>query len=105
MTWERVRALEDIGFVWDSQGAAWSDRLKELQEFKQRFRHCNVPSNFSENPRLATWIKCQRRQYKLYKEQKKTTMTPQRIAELNKLNFEWELRAYHNVTPNFSKMP
>lgn len=94
MTQDRVEALEDIGFVWDSQGAAWGDRLHELRIFKEEFMHCNVPSNYCENPRLATWIKCQRRQYKLYQEGKPSNMTPQRIHELERLGFEWELRSY-----------
>jgi Helicase associated domain len=94
MTEDRVRALEEIGFVWDSQGAAWGERLAELKEFRQEFIHCNVPSNFSENPQLATWVKCQRRQYKLHLEGKPSNMTPQRIGELEGLGFEWELRSY-----------
>lgn len=94
MTPERVKALEEIGFVWDSQGAAWGDRLHELEEFRKTYLHCNVPSNFSDNPRLATWIKCQRRQYKLYMEGKPSNMTPQRIHHLESLGFEWELRVY-----------
>jgi hypothetical protein len=100
MTEDRVKALEDIGFVWDSQGAAWGDRLEELRQFKEEFSHCNVPSNYSENPRLATWIKCQRRQYKLYTEGKPSNMTPQRVNELEKLGFEWELRSYKKVKTN-----
>jgi Helicase associated domain len=94
MTQDRVTALEDIGFVWDSQGAAWGERLGELLEFKKAYHHCNVPSNFSENPRLATWIKCQRRQYKLFMENKPSNMTSQRTQHLEKLGFEWELRSY-----------
>jgi Helicase associated domain len=94
MTPERVKALEDLGFVWDSQGAAWGDRLHELEHFRKTYMHCNVPSNFSDNPRLATWIKCQRRQYKLYMEGKPSNMTPQRIQHLESLGFEWELRVY-----------
>jgi hypothetical protein len=94
MTPERVKALDEIGFVWDSQGAAWGDRLGELQQFRQQFKHCNVPSNYFDNPRLATWIKCQRRQYKLYVEGKPSNMTPQRIQHLENLGFEWGLRAH-----------
>jgi hypothetical protein len=94
MTPERVKALEDLGFVWDSQGAAWGDRLHELEQFRKTYMHCNVPSNFSDNPRLATWIKCQRRQYKLFMEGKPSNMTPQRIHHLESLGFEWELRVY-----------
>ena len=94
MTQERVRALEDIGFVWDSQGAAWGERLDELKEFRKVYMHCNVPSNYSENPQLATWVKCQRRQYKLHSEGKPSNMTQQRILELESIGFEWLLRSY-----------
>jgi hypothetical protein len=94
MTPERVTALEDIGFVWDSQGAAWAERLQELAVFHSTFRHCNVPSNYHANPQLATWVKCQRRQYKLHIEGKPSNMTSSRVRELESLGFEWELRAY-----------
>lgn len=96
MTPERVQALKEIGFVWDSQGAAWGERLSELNDFCRKFSHCNVPSNFAENPQLATWVKCQRRQYKVYKEGKASNMTSQRVGELESLGFAWELRGYNN---------
>jgi len=92
MTEERVKALDTIGFIWDSQGAAWYEHLSELSEFKQDNGHCNVPSNFVKNTRLATWVKCQRRQYKLFREGKLSNMTQNRIAELDEMGFEWELR-------------
>lgn len=94
MTEERVKALEEIGFVWDSQGAAWEERLGELEEFRRTFMHCNVPSNYAQNRPLATWVKCQRRQYKLFAEGKQSNMTPKRIAQLENMGFEWELRSY-----------
>jgi hypothetical protein len=100
MTADRVKALDDIGFVWDSQGAAWGERLGELQQFRQTYMHCNVPSNFNDNPRLATWIKCQRRQYKLYMDGKASNMTLQRIQHLENLGFEWELRTYKKQRTN-----
>lgn len=94
MTEDRVKDLEDIGFIWDSQGAAWAERLNELAAFRKVYMHCNVPSNYSENSQLATWVKCQRRQYKLHAEAKRSNMTPLRIKELENLGFEWELRSY-----------
>lgn len=94
MTEERVTALQDIGFVWDSQGAAWEERLAELMDFVRIFAHANVPSNYAENPQLATWVKCQRRQYKLFIENKPSNMTQERINKLESLGFEWELRSY-----------
>jgi hypothetical protein len=92
MTDERVVALEEHGFIWDSHGAAWQERWNELAEYKGLYGNCNVPSNYASNPQLATWIKCQRRQCKLYFEDKANTTTPERIAELESLGFEWELR-------------
>ena len=92
MTDERVEALEEHGFIWYSHGAAWQERRNELAEYKGLYGNCNVPSNYASNPQLATWIKCQRRQYKLYFEGKANTMTPERIADLESLGFEWELR-------------
>merc|ERR1712159_188705 len=34
ITDERVRALDEAGFVWDSHKAVWAERLEELKEFK-----------------------------------------------------------------------
>jgi len=93
MTVERARSLEDIGFCWDSQSAAWDERLNELACFGNDFGHVNVPSNFAGNPQLATWVKCQRRQYKLHKEGKPSNITDERIAHLERLGFEWGLRS------------
>ena len=57
MTDERIKALDDVGFIWDSHGSAWMERWNELAEYKHDNGHCNVPSNFGPNPRLATWVK------------------------------------------------
>jgi hypothetical protein len=89
MSEDRVTALEEVGFVWDSQGAAWGERLDELKEFRSNYLHCNVASNYSEKPQLANWVKCQRRQYKLYKEGKVSNFTAQRVRDLEAVGFEW----------------
>jgi hypothetical protein len=91
MTDERVVVLDEHGFIWDSHGAAWQERWNELAQYKGLYGNCNVPSNYSSNPQLATWIKCQRRQRKLYFEGKVNTTTPERMAKLESLGFEWEL--------------
>lgn len=92
MTQDRARVLESIGFVWDSQGACWEERLDELKRFKDEYGHCNVPSLSTEYPKLATWIKCQRRQYKLFQDGQPSNITAQRINELEKLGLQWEIR-------------
>ncbi|GKY96824.1 hypothetical protein MPSEU_000641600 [Mayamaea pseudoterrestris] len=93
MTLDRAQKLANIGFVWDSQGVAWAERLVELKEFKAKYGHVQVNmSDLPEHFKLATWIKCQRRQHKLYQEGQPSNITPQRIAELEKLGIQWEIR-------------
>ena len=94
----RVKALESLGFVWDSHSAVWQERMNELLEFKKIHSHCNVPTTYSENRKLAAWVKCQRRQYKLRREGKASNMTPERINDLEKIGFEWLLRSYRSKT-------
>eukprot|EP00529_Nitzschia_sp_RCC80_P016737 CAMPEP_0113451656 /NCGR_PEP_ID=MMETSP0014_2-20120614/6449_1 /TAXON_ID=2857 /ORGANISM="Nitzschia sp." /LENGTH=649 /DNA_ID=CAMNT_0000343015 /DNA_START=363 /DNA_END=2312 /DNA_ORIENTATION=- /assembly_acc=CAM_ASM_000159 len=92
MTSERVRLLEDIGFIWDSHASTWEDRLNELKEYAAVHGNCNVPSSYSGNPKLATWIKCQRRQYKLLQEGRTSNMTLERMKELEKIGFKWRVQ-------------
>jgi hypothetical protein len=93
MNKERVNALDEIGFVWDVHGAAWGERLDELKKFRSIYMHCSVPSNYRANPQLASWVKCQRHQYKVRIEGKASNrasnMTPQRIRDLEAVGFEW----------------
>jgi hypothetical protein len=100
MTDRRVTALEDNCFIWDSHGVAWQQRCNELCEYKKdNGGHCNVPSNSPLHPQLATWVKCQRRQHTLYWDGKTSNMTLGRIAELEKLGFEWQLRGSNKNAP------
>jgi hypothetical protein len=92
MTEERIAALSAVGFVWDSQGSAWEERLVELKDFCDTHGHCNVPCTYKANPPLAAWVKCQRRQYKLYRNGSPSNITAPRIQQLENLGFEWEPR-------------
>jgi len=92
MTPERIQCLENIGFTWHSQSSAWYERLEDLREFKSVHGHCNVPSTYAENPKLATWVRCQRRQYNLLRDGRPSNITPIRIEELEALGFVWEMR-------------
>ena len=92
MTDERVHLLEDIGFIWDSHAAAWAEKLHELKEYAEIRGDCNVPSTYPASPQLATWVKCQRRQYKLLRDGKTSNMTVGRIKQLEAIGFVWEVR-------------
>jgi hypothetical protein len=88
MTPFRVQTLEDIGFEWGSY-AAWGDRSSELTEYRKIHGHCNVPTSYSENTKVAKWVAYQRSQFKLQQEGKKSQMTPSRIQALEDIAFEW----------------
>eukprot|EP00980_Cylindrotheca_fusiformis_P018058 scaffold5786_cov88-Cylindrotheca_fusiformis.AAC.1 len=104
MTAARMKQLEEIGFVWDSHGAAWQERRNELAAYQKEHGDCNVPSCYPKNPQLATWVKCQRRQCKLFWNGKTSNMTLERFTSLNDLGFAWELRA-GSSGPNTASSP
>jgi Helicase associated domain len=92
MTGERLDMLNNVGFIWDSHDVNWREKLMSLSSFSKENGNCNVPSNYRDK-KLATWVKCQRRQYKLYWDGKPSAMSPDRMMELEKIGFEWEIRS------------
>lgn len=92
MTEERIKILNDIGFVWDSHEVIWNERFEQLVAYKNKVGHCRVPSYCKDCPQLASWVKCQRRQYKLFWEEGKgSSMNMDRIKLLNSIGFIWEV--------------
>lgn len=92
MTTERLDMLNEVGFVWDSHDVNWREKLDSLISFRRCHGHSNVPSNHKDK-KLATWVKCQRRQYKLFCLGKSSAMTNERIKQLESVGFEWEIRS------------
>ena len=91
LTVTRINALETINFVWDSHELHWDEKYEALAAYRNKNGHCTVPSCYKEN-NLGTWIKCQRRQYKLYCAGKPSSMTTERIQKLKDLDFTWQIR-------------
>jgi hypothetical protein len=106
LTLSRIQELESIGFEWDgssttsqkpstskppSNAQYWEARLRELSDYCKEHGHCDVPTNYSENVKLAKWVGNQRSNYKLHLEGKTSPMTTFRIQELESLGFEWGL--------------
>ena len=118
---ERQSILNQVGFVWNSHEAAWMERWQELADYTKQNGNANLPTKYPPNPPLGTWVKCQRRQYKLYLQSckkgiigpsdsksniangntisnrnnspnNKSTMTTERIAKLESLGFVWNPR-------------
>merc|ERR1712150_12377 len=92
MTESRAKALDEIGFCWDTHEAVWGERLRELCTFKAENGHCSVPMNYPKNPKLASWVHHQRRQYKKMNEGKECHITRSRIRALESIGFKWNPR-------------
>eukprot|EP00980_Cylindrotheca_fusiformis_P003912 scaffold867_cov112-Cylindrotheca_fusiformis.AAC.10 len=86
MTDQRIGRLEAIGFVWDAHARSWEQHFEELKEFQRCNGHNRAPP-YQEYPELATWVKSQRRQYKLFLKGQKSQMTRERIAALEAIGF------------------
>lgn len=87
---DRIEALQNEGFVFDVHNEIWKERYNELAEYKKKFGDCNVP-NTPEFYELWTWVFVQRRMYSIRTSGKKSSMTDQRIAQLENLGLVWNL--------------
>ena len=74
------------------QDPVWSEKLEELKAYRAAMGNCNVPRGYSGNPQLAGWVKRQRELFMKYIDGKPSKMTAERIAELDKLDFDWDPR-------------
>ncbi|CAJ1966103.1 unnamed protein product [Cylindrotheca closterium] len=92
LTEERQVMLENLGFVWDSHAAAWNERWEQLRDFRLEHGHSRVPKNYPKNQPLAIWVKCQRRQFRLWSQNKRSNITRERVERLKDLDFVFNPR-------------
>lgn len=70
----------------------WGERFEELRQYAEAHGDCLVPDGYTQNPKLARWVREQRSQYKNLQQGKPSHMTPGRVDSLNELQFAWSLR-------------
>merc|ERR1712232_1053928 len=89
----KLEALNKVGFMWAKRKgqASWDERYKELKVFRATFGNCDIPTKYKQNPALGRWVSTQRSQYKKMQEGKESSMTPDRIEKLEKLDFRWTM--------------
>lgn len=98
---ERIMLLEKIGFEWTVDRMlhdVWQKRYEELVEFKKQHGHCDVPQSHHNNKKLACWVYTQRHQYKRMQRGKSSSMVPERIAALEKLDFDFSPNLLHIIS-------
>ncbi|CAJ1965829.1 unnamed protein product [Cylindrotheca closterium] len=85
----RIRLLDDLGFVWNAQEAAWDRQLTDLKAFQAKYGHCLVTVGHAEYPKLGSWVKEQRRHHVLMEQGKASNMSAERAAKLDAVGFCW----------------
>ena len=83
LTKERRQSLNEIGFTWNAKEANWYERLEELKVFQQKNGHTRVPIRDSK---LGRWVDKQRTEFR------RSYLSEERKAQLDDLDFVWDLR-------------
>ena len=109
LTEDRIRRLNELGFVWSLRDD-WTKHYDELKGFKKEHGHCNVPARYAKNRRLGIWVSAQRQQYKQMQSappvetgSRTTPLTKERIDLLNKLGFTWTIRSRDSLGESWNQ--
>ena len=68
----------------------WENKFRELEAYQDEHGDCNVPNRFEPNPSLANWVKTQRTHYRLFRKDRTSRMTKERIDKLEVIGFKWD---------------
>ena len=85
---DRVKRLEDIGFVWElrvaNKSLPWEEGFEALKEYKEKHGNCRVPESWIENNlKLGRWVERQREKYQSEK------LSDDHIKRLEDVGFTW----------------
>ena len=86
---EKIRSLNALGLSW-APLATWDRHIYDLETFKKKHGHCNVPLRYPLNPALGSWV-IGVRQWK-----KRGMLAEDKILLLDALGFSW-MRKPHGV--------
>ena len=81
---ERLRLLNDIGFIWDMNQYFWSKGFGYLKQYYAENHHTVVPTNHKvEGYNLGGWVSHQRKRYR------NNAIPQEEIDQLSDLEFVW----------------
>jgi Helicase associated domain len=90
MNEKRIKALNSINFVWSVLESQWDEKYEELKQYIKAHGTTLVPARCVSNYSLGRWVDNQRRQYTLRNQNKRSSLTDERIRLLNEINFVWD---------------
>jgi len=92
-TQDQIERLEEIGFKWKLDNVVFEQHCHDLEAFKTKFGHCNVPYKNSANLSLGKWcimMRCTYNQIQRGQTPKKN-LTQAQIERLEEIGFKWNL--------------
>eukprot|EP00816_Leptocylindrus_hargravesii_P008272 CAMPEP_0196807986 /NCGR_PEP_ID=MMETSP1362-20130617/7955_1 /TAXON_ID=163516 /ORGANISM="Leptocylindrus danicus, Strain CCMP1856" /LENGTH=513 /DNA_ID=CAMNT_0042182115 /DNA_START=62 /DNA_END=1599 /DNA_ORIENTATION=+ len=84
---EKIRVLDNMGFVWNVHDHAWNAKFEEMERFVYWFGHCAVPFNYKPSPGLGRWARFQIIQYEKHQRGEPSLLTEGRLEKLEKIKF------------------
>jgi len=85
---DRWRRLKTLGLDWKKGGSLdprWERSFLSLREFRRRFSHCRVPSEWAENVNLGRWAVKMRRMNRAGR------LSREKLDRLNEVGFVWDV--------------
>eukprot|EP00586_Coscinodiscus_wailesii_P001156 CAMPEP_0172485650 /NCGR_PEP_ID=MMETSP1066-20121228/13770_1 /TAXON_ID=671091 /ORGANISM="Coscinodiscus wailesii, Strain CCMP2513" /LENGTH=376 /DNA_ID=CAMNT_0013251037 /DNA_START=171 /DNA_END=1301 /DNA_ORIENTATION=+ len=79
-----------------SPDADWIERYTQLEDFKTREGHCDVPFRSKDNHSLGIWVSNQRKSYHKYMSGKSSHFTQRKIEKLEAIGFKWGIKKTHD---------
>jgi len=94
MNESKIAHLNALGFVWTLRESKkpWEDWLDELQKYKSIHGHLDVPLKYDRNPGLGAFVNNQRSEYRKLKKGEISSMTEDKIRDLEAMGFKWSVR-------------
>ena len=94
MTAEKIRLLNKINFKWSlrESNGSWDNWIKELRDYKSHHGDVDVPLKYKHNPALGAFVNRQRTEWRKLQKGVQTSLSPERIASLDELDFKWTIR-------------
>ena len=103
LTEERIKELEDLGFVWQAKRNrewqevdrlrkqalvedAWQAHYRSLVSFKRKNGHTRVPKSYAQNQTLSSWVFRQRSFHKKMLAGELHSLTPSRLEQLQNVS-------------------
>ena len=94
---ERIKALDEIGMIWDVFSYRWDRNYTALNEYYKKFGNTDVPTYYvtEDGVKLGAWCNYVRRA-RTRKDTRLAELSEEQIKKLDVLGFAWEGR-YHST--------